>query len=58
MKIAITILLFVIELNRNDIYNSFYLVPIYRILIDFGEYDLWVYAISYLKIHLIRILKF
>lgn len=40
MKIAITILLFVIELNRNDIYNSFYLVPIYRILIDFGEYDL------------------
>lgn len=49
IKIVIIILLFVIGLNGNDIYNSFYLLPIYRILIALGFYSVGVYAISYLK---------
>lgn len=48
-KIVIIILLFLIGLNGNDIYNSFYLVPIYRTLIALGFYSIGVYTNSYLK---------
>lgn len=49
INMVIIISLFIFGLNGRDIYNNFYLVPIYRALIALGFYSIGAYASNYLK---------